>query len=43
MTNDERRRLIWLVEDCLAEIAKHDGRAERKIKKVLKEMLEVLK
>ena len=43
MTNEERRYILERIEAALAEISRHDGRAERKIKKLLKEILEVIK
>ena len=43
MTNAERRYILDRVDAALAEIAKHDGRAERKIKKMMNEIKEVCK
>lgn len=40
MTNLLRAFILERTQDALAEIARHDGRAERKIKRLLKEIAE---
>lgn len=43
MTNLLRVFILERIQDALAEIARHDGRAERKIKRLLKEIEEVIR
>lgn len=43
MTNEERRFIIDNIEEALQELSQHDGKAERKTKRILKRILEAVK